>query len=202
LAAVNADIYEMDHRFDDLHIDAGMGPTPIPSPENAAQHDARGELERQMRERYIGGPTNGDPMQHGHMMAVTYEDAIRYSGGETREALTAQTSAADEMWRDYAEIYGADMASDVEGLNAAVDATMADLKRYGYLPSEYARANRQQFLEHVNTNHVVQRNRQHDDDAGRTGGIFSSGAAAPQREPDKMSDTDFHIAMQKHKGIY
>jgi len=64
--SVNADMERLDRHFDNLHIDAGMGPTRIPSAENAAQVDARHELERQMRDRVLFGPTNGDPFQDGH----------------------------------------------------------------------------------------------------------------------------------------
>src|SRR2546426_4760248 len=74
-AAVAAEIDAMNHRFDDLHI----YDTPIHGPANAAMPDVRGELEREMRQRYVGGPTvhadgSVNPMEDGHLMPTTYEN--------------------------------------------------------------------------------------------------------------------------------
>jgi hypothetical protein len=204
LAAVNADVYDMDHRFDDLHIDAGMGPTPIPSPENAAQHDARGELEHQMRERYIGGPTNGDPLQHGHTLPVTYEQAIRYSPGSVREPLMAAQAEQERfqsaMWSEFQNRYP-ELAADPAATAAAVDYAMAQLKWHDQNPDTWIRANAEQFISDVA---LYQRGGYGErQDSGRTGGI-TSGASVPQRDrpEDKMDDTQFHIEMQRRKGIY
>src|SRR6516225_5890961 len=60
-ASVAADVERMNRRFDGLAIDGGMGPTPIGTPENAAQHDARHELERRMRDQVLFGPPPNDP---------------------------------------------------------------------------------------------------------------------------------------------
>src|SRR5258707_5114900 len=90
----------MNHKFDDLHIDGGMGPTRIPGPGSAAEHDARFELETEMRNRTLWGPTNGDPLQHGHVMATTMENYVKYAPGSERTAITEQHTDQQNFQED------------------------------------------------------------------------------------------------------
>jgi hypothetical protein len=199
----------MARKFDGLHIDAGFGPVAIPSPENAAQVDAREQLERQMRDQVLFGPTNGDPMQHGHTMGIRLEDYVRYAPGSVRDDITdraiQQQNWADDMLSEYRTMFGDERADDVEGLSAAVDATLNDLKWRGENPARWARENPRLFLQDVEINHSIGRGRRTSEDHGRTSGITSGGSApsgAHSAPGDQMNDTDWMRQMQRAKGIY
>jgi len=201
--SVARELDEMNRRFDGLHIDAGFGPTAIPSAEFAHQHDARFELETEYRNQFIGGPTNGDPLQHGHRMAITRENFTRYAPASEREPIEA-AQREDQDWgnammAEY-EARWPDKAADRDGLSAAIDATMNDLKWHGENPGRWARANPDQFLRDVETNHSIGRGRRESD--GRTAGITSGGGVTPRAQsPDAdMSDTDWHREHQRKSG--
>jgi len=206
-ASVAADLEQMDRYFDNLHIDAGMGPTAIPSAEFAHQHDARFELERQMRDRTLFGPTDGNPLQHGHRMAVTAEDYLRYAPASEREPIEQaqrdQADFADALLAEYRAMFG-DKADDTEGLSAAIDATMNDMKWRGENGPRFAREHPREFLREVEIHHSLGHGRGSNSDAGRTAGIYSSGAATPQRQsPDAdMSDTEWQQQLQRKSGWY
>jgi hypothetical protein len=152
LSEVNSDLEAMDHALDNLHIDLGVGGTPLPGPENAAAEDVRARMEREMRDRVIGGPTDGNPLQHGHTMATRFEDYIRYSPGEIREAITEQAQAqdgwADNMLAEYAARWP-DLAADTEALSVAVEAAMEQVRRNGHNPARWAQENPDLFLREV-----------------------------------------------------
>lgn len=206
-ASVAADVERMNRRFDGLAIDGGMGPTPIGTPENAAQHDARHELERRMRDQVLFGPPPNDPFAHGHRMATTAEGYLRFAPASEREPIEAaqreQTNFADGLMSEYATRFP-DLASDTEGLSAAIDYTMNQLKWHGMNPGRWAREHPEDFLRDVEINHRAGLGRSTYVDSGRTAGIYSSGPATPHsaREPDTMSDTEWTRQMQRAKGIY
>jgi hypothetical protein len=159
-----------------------------------------------MRDQTLWGPTNGDPLQHGHVMATRMEDYIRYAPGEERQAITdtanEQQNWADEMLAEY-QARWPEQSRDIEGLNAAVSYTMNQLKWHGENPARWARANPEEFLRDVSINHSAGLGRDSAGDSHRTAGIISSGSAArPPQPADTMSDTDFVQQMQRAKGIY
>jgi hypothetical protein len=205
--AVNSDLHQMAHQYDDLHVDAGMGPTRIPGPGSAAEHDARFELESQMRNRTLFGPQSGNPLEHGHVMATTLENYIRYAPGAERRAITdtaiEQEEWADDLYADYATIYP-ELAADTAGLSAAIDYTMNQLRWHGEHPARWARQHPQDFLKDVAANHSAGFGRRESaGDSNRTAGIISSGSAARQPQPaDTMSDHDWMQELQRRKGIY
>jgi len=197
--SVNADMERLDRHFDNLHIDAGMGPTRIPSAENAAQVDARHELERQMRDRVLFGPTNGDPFQDGHRMAITAENYLRFAPATEREPIEAaqrdRQNFGDALWSEFQARYPEE-AKDGAAVEAAVN---YELER-GVNP----RANPEQFLRDVALNVSAGLGRASNSDSGRTVGIHSGGAVTPRAQsPDAdMSDTEWTRRLQAARGIY
>jgi hypothetical protein len=206
---VRGDIERMSHLYDDLHIDGGFGPVPIGSAPHAAAHDARHELETAMRNRVLFGPTNGDPMQHGHIMATTLENYTKFAPGEERRAITetalAQQDFQDDLWDEYSRRWP-EMAADPAATAAAVDHVLHELANWHhYDVPRYVREHREDFLQRVEIAQSLGHGRpsSYDGDANRTYGITTGGSAmARQRPEDTTSDHDFMVELQRQRKIY
>jgi hypothetical protein len=210
LDAVNGDLDRLSHLYDGLAIDAGAGtPVPIGTPDNAAQHDARFELESEMRSRPMFGPTNGDPLQHGHIMPTTLENFTRYTGGEERTAITnahvEQQEFQDDLWAEY-QARWPQLAADPAATAAAIAYEMNHLRWHDELPERYVRQHRDDFLRNVATNQSAGLGRRESayEDSNRTYGITTGGTSAARqpRPEDRMTDSDWHIEWQRQRKIY
>jgi hypothetical protein len=199
LNAVNKDIAQMDGQFRDLHLDVGVGPVRL---EGHAADDLRHNLERQYRDRIVvGAYENPEQMfADGAPMPQTMENAVRYSGGETREAAGQVQQWADGMLAEYAQRYP-DVAGDTAGLHSAVTRVMNELRdHYRENPVEFAHNNRREFLDRVYYAHLHAQSYS-DDDSGRTGGItIGAPAARGNAEEPKGDMVEDLRALQRARG--
>jgi hypothetical protein len=190
-AAVAADLQQYDDWVDATAVGMGVAPG------SEAWETVRQTIRSQ---NPIGG--NPDLMQHGHELPMSQRDFLEYSGDSVREVVGQQTQFQDALLAEYRDIYGNEAATDPR-LSGAVDAVMADLKRNGQSPARYAREHTTDFLRDVDmARQLGHSGPSSHDDAGRTGGIGTGGAASAKKQEPHGDMLDDLRSMQKRSGFF
>jgi hypothetical protein len=201
LSAVNANLEQYDRWVDAQAAAAGVLPG----------SEAYETVTQAIRAKdMIGGDVA--LMQHGHQMPMQRRDFLEHSGQTVRDVVGQQQNFADNLWNEYASIYGAEAAND-ERLGPAVEYTMEHLQWQGENPARYAREHPRDFLRDVDLarqlGHRPSRSDTHD--SGRTSGIGGSGGYAPEPSttdgthpydnPDSVGMVAELRALQRTRGI-
>ena len=140
-------------------------------------------------------------LEHGAELPMRKWDAIAYAPESVFRQQAAHGAQSDALLREYAR-RNPDLAQDMEGLSAAIDAAMEYAQERGEEPLR----NPAKFLSDVAAFHRAGLRPQYGGDAGRTSGIGSGSSTLPSPNFEHPDDDDGMVGelrdLQRRGGFY